>query len=203
MGVKKSTVCTSAVSGAIWYTPASSAWSKPTRTFGSCCRANFPSTLSSAAGLSLDAQPAAFTDSVRRNGFTSGTGSFYADQEHSPQGARGNAGKSPSRVEKRVCLRVVWRSGISHDRYHHRTALLDWKIGGRGRSERESGQNRAPCSTSGWDVPSVHRSAGRMGSVEYSDGSEIPVNHPSYSEPAALKALKIPVVPIVFYPHAQ
>jgi hypothetical protein len=38
---------------------------------GSCCRANFPSTVSSAAGLSLDAQPAAFTDSVNRNGFTS------------------------------------------------------------------------------------------------------------------------------------
>src|SRR5579864_7379002 len=73
MGVKKSTVCTSACSAEILYTPASSAVSKPTRTFGSCCRANFPSTVSSAAGLSLDAQPAALTDSVRRNGFTSGT----------------------------------------------------------------------------------------------------------------------------------
>src|SRR5205807_5178704 len=71
MGVKKSTVCTRAWSGAILYTPAASAWSKPTRTFGSCCRANFPSTVSSAAGLSLDAQPAAFTDSVRRNGLAS------------------------------------------------------------------------------------------------------------------------------------
>ncbi|HST77812.1 MAG TPA: hypothetical protein VLN58_04935, partial [Verrucomicrobiae bacterium] len=37
-----------------------------TRTLGSCCRANFPSTASSAAGLSLLAQPAAFTCSVRR-----------------------------------------------------------------------------------------------------------------------------------------
>jgi len=34
--------------------------------------------VSSAAGLSLEAQPAAFTDSVRRNGFVSGTGLFYA-----------------------------------------------------------------------------------------------------------------------------
>src|SRR6266581_7534449 len=77
MGVKKSTVCTSAVAGAIWYTPASSARSKPTRTLGSCCRANFPSTVSSAAGLSLDAQPAALTDSVSRNGFVSGMQSLY------------------------------------------------------------------------------------------------------------------------------
>src|SRR5438105_12157559 len=68
MGVKKSTVCTSASSGEILYTPASSALSKPTSTFASCCRANFPSTASSAAGLSLLAQPAAFTDSVRRSG---------------------------------------------------------------------------------------------------------------------------------------
>src|SRR5437868_8697647 len=72
MGVKKSTVCTSAVESPIRYTPASSAWSKPTRTFGSCCRANFPSTASSAAGLSLEAQPAALTDSVSRNGLVSG-----------------------------------------------------------------------------------------------------------------------------------
>src|SRR5450432_926071 len=71
MGVKKSTVWTSAWSGAIRYTPASSASSKPTRTFGSCCRANFPSTVSSAAGLSLDAQPAALTDSVSRSGLFS------------------------------------------------------------------------------------------------------------------------------------
>src|ERR1700733_11332121 len=72
MGVKKSPVCTSAWSDAMRYTPASSARSKPTRTLGSCCRANFPSTVSSAAGLSLDAQPAALTDSVSRNGFLSG-----------------------------------------------------------------------------------------------------------------------------------
>src|SRR5205807_10117478 len=80
MGVKKSTVCTRAWSGAILYTPASSAWSKPTRTFGSCCRANFPSTVSSAAGLSLDAQPAAFTDSVNRIGFTSGMKGILLEQ---------------------------------------------------------------------------------------------------------------------------
>src|SRR5215469_4279308 len=85
MGVKKSTVWTSAWLAEILYTPASSAVSKPTRTLGSCCRANFPSTLSSTAGLSLDAQPAAFTDSVRRNDFTSGTTAFYAqDKKHSP-----------------------------------------------------------------------------------------------------------------------
>src|SRR5947208_3714452 len=62
--VKKSTVCTNAVEGPIRYTPASSALSKPTSTFGSCCRANFPSTASSAAGASLLAQPAALAYSV-------------------------------------------------------------------------------------------------------------------------------------------
>src|ERR1035437_728748 len=40
-------------------------------TLGSCCRANFPSTESSTAGLSLLAQPAAFTISVRRVVLTS------------------------------------------------------------------------------------------------------------------------------------
>jgi len=39
--------------------------------------------------------------------------------------------------------------------------------------------------------------------VEYSDGSKIPVSYPSGSEPAAVTALKIPGIPIVFYPHAQ
>src|ERR1051326_3747368 len=71
MGVKKSTVWTSACVLEILYTPASSAVSKPTITFGSCCRANFPSTASSAAGLSLLAQPAALTCSVSRIAFTS------------------------------------------------------------------------------------------------------------------------------------
>src|ERR1700690_3224769 len=71
MGGKRPTVWTSAISGVRRYTPASSAWSKPTSTLGSCCRANFPSTVSSAAGLSLEAQPAAFTDSVSRNGLLS------------------------------------------------------------------------------------------------------------------------------------
>ena len=38
--------------------------------------ANFPSTASSTAGLSLDAQPAAFTDSVKRIGFASAIKAF-------------------------------------------------------------------------------------------------------------------------------
>src|SRR5271166_6212944 len=78
MGVKKSTVWTSASSGVSRYTPASSAVSKPTRTLGSCCRANFPSTESSTAGLSLLAQPAAFTISVKRGLALSGTSSIVA-----------------------------------------------------------------------------------------------------------------------------
>src|SRR5262249_29559086 len=84
MGVKKSTVCTSAWLAEILYTPASSAVSKPTRTLGSCCRANFPSTASSAAGLSLLAQPAAFTCSVRRIVFVSDIVSILAvSSQHS------------------------------------------------------------------------------------------------------------------------
>jgi hypothetical protein len=39
-------------------------------TFGSDCLGNFPRIESSAAGLSLDAQPADFTDAVRRTGST-------------------------------------------------------------------------------------------------------------------------------------
>src|SRR5258707_15469575 len=70
MGVKKSTVWTSAWVAEILYTPASSALSKPTRTLGSCCRANFPSTASSAAGASLLAQPAALAYSVNRTCFS-------------------------------------------------------------------------------------------------------------------------------------
>src|SRR5258708_10537877 len=77
MGVKKSTVCTNASSGEILYTPASSAVSKPTRTFGSCCLGNFPSMESSAAGLNLDAQPADFTEAVRRTGASVFTGLFH------------------------------------------------------------------------------------------------------------------------------
>src|SRR5260370_40641316 len=77
MGVKKSTVCTNASSGEILYTPASSAVSKPIRTFGSSCLGNCPRIESSAAGLSLDAQPADFTDAVRRTGSTGFLGQWY------------------------------------------------------------------------------------------------------------------------------
>ena len=61
IGVKKSIVCTRARSGVKRYTPASSAVSKPTRTFGLAIRGIALSTLSNNFGLSLDAQPAAFT----------------------------------------------------------------------------------------------------------------------------------------------
>src|SRR5580700_3621847 len=70
-------VCTKASSGDILYTPASSAVSKPMSTFGSDCLGNFPSIESSAAGLSLDAQPADFTDAVRRIGASAFMGLFH------------------------------------------------------------------------------------------------------------------------------
>src|SRR5215510_13109884 len=59
MGVKKSTVCTSAVFSSSRYTPASSLVSNPTSTFGSVCRGSRRNTESSVPGLSLAAQPAA------------------------------------------------------------------------------------------------------------------------------------------------
>ena len=93
MGVKKSTDCTRARSGESLYTPASSAVSKPTRTFGSCCLGNFPSIESSAAGLNLDAQPADFTDAVRRTGTSAFMGLFHGRRLDSWNSIHRNAGK--------------------------------------------------------------------------------------------------------------
>src|SRR5258708_21919649 len=64
MGVKKSTVWTSAISGFSRYTPASSLVSKPTSTFGSVGRGKRRKTESSNPGLSFAAQPAALTMAV-------------------------------------------------------------------------------------------------------------------------------------------
>src|ERR1035441_4684264 len=64
MGVKKSTVCTRASSGVSLYTPASSAVSNPISTFSSAQRGTLAKTLSNNLGLSLDAQPPAFTWAV-------------------------------------------------------------------------------------------------------------------------------------------
>jgi hypothetical protein len=64
MGVKKSTVCTRASSAVSLYTPASSAVSNPINTFSSAQRGTRAKTWSKTFGLSLDAQPAAFTWAV-------------------------------------------------------------------------------------------------------------------------------------------
>jgi hypothetical protein len=64
MGVKKSTVCTRASSAVSLYTPASSAVSNPISTFSSAQRGTLAKTWSKTFGLSLDAQPAAFTCAV-------------------------------------------------------------------------------------------------------------------------------------------
>src|ERR1700740_1139521 len=64
IGVKKSTVCTSARSSLIRYTPASSLVLKPTSTFGSVGSGRRRSIESSVPGLSLAAQPAALTIAV-------------------------------------------------------------------------------------------------------------------------------------------
>src|SRR5215472_603562 len=64
IGVKKSTVWTSAISALSWYTPASSLVSKPTSTFGSVGRGKPRKTESSKLGLSFAAQPAALTIAV-------------------------------------------------------------------------------------------------------------------------------------------
>src|SRR5579864_7630759 len=68
MGVKKSTVCTSARSSESRYTPASSLVSKPTSKLGSVGRGKRRSTESKRPGLSLAAQPAALAADVRRTG---------------------------------------------------------------------------------------------------------------------------------------
>src|SRR5579883_792259 len=64
IGVKKSTVWTSARPGLRRYTPASSAFSKPTRRLGSAGRGRRASTWSKTFGLNFDAQPAALTCAV-------------------------------------------------------------------------------------------------------------------------------------------
>src|SRR5260370_32051867 len=64
IGVKKSTVCTIAISGLNRYTPASSLLSKPTSTFGSVGRGKRRKMESSNPGLSFAAQPAALTMAV-------------------------------------------------------------------------------------------------------------------------------------------
>ena len=61
MGVKKSTVCTSASSAVSWYTPASSAVSNPPARFHWPRAGMLAKIRSKIFGLSLDAQPAAFT----------------------------------------------------------------------------------------------------------------------------------------------
>src|SRR5258708_1506017 len=63
-GVKKSTVCTSARSSLIRYTPPSSLVLKPTSTFGSVGSGRRRSIESSVPGLSFAAQPAALTIAV-------------------------------------------------------------------------------------------------------------------------------------------
>src|SRR5262245_10912583 len=64
MGVKKSTVCTRARLSVNLYTPASSLVSKPTSTFSFGVRGMLARALSKTFGLSLEAQPAAFTCAV-------------------------------------------------------------------------------------------------------------------------------------------
>src|ERR1700733_13262418 len=80
MGVKKSTVCTMARSLVSWYTPASSAVSNPTNTFGFGQRGTPGSTRSRTLGLSLDAHPPAEVWAVRR-GLVGGTVLGYKEYE--------------------------------------------------------------------------------------------------------------------------
>src|SRR2546429_7680378 len=61
MGVKKSTVCTRAISSVTLYTPASSAVEVSTKRFGSCCGGSSARACPSTVGLILEAQPAQAT----------------------------------------------------------------------------------------------------------------------------------------------
>src|SRR5437763_1847404 len=72
MGVKKSTVATSARLGAMRYTAASSRDAAAVSTLGSTIRGRAPITCPSSTGLSLQAQPAPWLYSVNRIGDTIG-----------------------------------------------------------------------------------------------------------------------------------
>src|SRR5262244_2535034 len=61
MGVKKSTVCTRAISSVTLYTPASSAVEVSTKRFGSCCGGSSARACPNTVGLILEAQPAQAT----------------------------------------------------------------------------------------------------------------------------------------------
>src|SRR5262245_43841625 len=61
MGVKKSTVCTRAISSVTLYTPASSAVDVSTRRFGSFCGGRSARACPNTVGLIFDAQPAQAT----------------------------------------------------------------------------------------------------------------------------------------------
>src|SRR5215471_258036 len=101
IGVKKSTVCTRASSGESLYTPASSAVSNPTSTFASAQRGTFFSTRSNNFGLSLLAQPAAFTCAVNflawvvsaiRTYYNNGNATHHSFHRSFPSGAGVHAG---------------------------------------------------------------------------------------------------------------
>ena len=71
VGVKKSTVCTSARSSEILYTPASSACSYPVKRFGSEISGKSHKISDRSPGPILQAQPAPCTVSVNRSDFSS------------------------------------------------------------------------------------------------------------------------------------
>src|SRR5579872_6645491 len=77
IGVKKSTVATSARSGAMRYTAASSRSAVPIITLGSTIGGSAERTCPSSTGLSLQAQPAPWLYSVNRIGETSIAASRY------------------------------------------------------------------------------------------------------------------------------
>jgi hypothetical protein len=60
--------------------------------------------LSSAAGLSLDAQPAALTDSVRRNGFVSGTRVIVPERREAKSEVRSQIAGVRTAQRKQVLL---------------------------------------------------------------------------------------------------
>src|SRR5690242_13531828 len=83
MGVRKSTVWTSASSSEIRYTPASSLVSKPTSKFGSFGRGRRRSTESKRPGLNFAAQPAALAADVKRTG-SAKAGSLLEGRDYTP-----------------------------------------------------------------------------------------------------------------------
>src|ERR1017187_2708099 len=150
IGVKKSTVCTRARSGVSWYTPASSAVSKPISTLGLAQRGTLANTWSRILGLSFEAQPPALTRAVSLlswavssiNYYNSGDATHVCVLRFSAAGAGADAG-FPGAANRPAAEESFPRG---------RTCRLD-----SGPSGRHAGRGRVPAR-----LPALGRDSGQL-----------------------------------------